>query len=389
MCGIFRPGRAQSLDRARAAGRARSRPRARRRSRTAAACRGRSRAAGRPRARARAAASTRSSAASRRIASGKAPTPGEHDRVRGGDRVALVRAGDARADVLERLLDAAAVAHPVVDERDRHVSVPLVEGTPVSSGSIATAIRSARAKALKQASIMWCAFVPACSSTCSVSRAALATARKNSSAASCSKPAIVPGRQLEPADAAERAAGDVDRARRAGLVHRHHGVAVAADPAAVAERLVERLAEHDAGVLDRVVRPVSRSPWAVTPRPMPAMAREQVEHVVEEADAGVHLARHVAVEVEADLDVGLAGLAAQLCGAAHVVTDSHGSGRTSTPRAPRSPRPRRPGPPARASAAAAPPTWTSAMRRRKWPTLRPDAKRAAPSVGSVWFEPAT
>ena len=32
---------------------------------------------------------------------------------------------------------------------------------------------------------------------------------------------------------------------------------------------------------------------------------------------------------------------------------------------------------------------TSAIRRRKWRTLRPEAKRAAPSVGSVWFEPAT
>ena len=46
---------------------------------------------------------------------------------------------DARADVLERLLDAAAVAHPVVGDRDHEVSVPLVDGTPVSSGSIETA----------------------------------------------------------------------------------------------------------------------------------------------------------------------------------------------------------------------------------------------------------
>ena len=32
---------------------------------------------------------------------------------------------------------------------------------------------------------------------------------------------------------------------------------------------------------------------------------------------------------------------------------------------------------------------TSAIVRRKWRTLSPDAKRAAPSVGSTWFEPAT
>ena len=110
---------------------------------------------------------------------------------------------DARAHVRERLLDAAAVAHPVVGDRDHEVSVPLVDGTPVSSGSIATATRSARANALKHASIMWCAFVPACRSMCSVSRAALPRARKNSSATSYSKPLIVPGGQpLEAADSA-------------------------------------------------------------------------------------------------------------------------------------------------------------------------------------------
>ena len=47
------------------------------------------------------------------------------------------------------------------------------------------------------------------------------------------------------------------------------------------------------------------------------------------------------------------------------------------------------GTPASASARAAGPTRTSHIVRRKWATVRPDAKRAAPSVGSVWFEPAT
>ena len=67
------------------------------------------------------------------------------------------------ADPLQRLLDRAQVPHPVVEDADagrRHVSVPFVEGTPFSSGSIATASRSALANALKQASIMWWAFVP-------------------------------------------------------------------------------------------------------------------------------------------------------------------------------------------------------------------------------------
>ena len=89
---------------------------------------------------------------------------GQDHAVGGAHRVGV--GGDRRrdADVLERLLDRAQVAHPVVEDRDPRVahslSVPLVEGTPLSSGSIETATRRARAKALKQASIMWWALVP-------------------------------------------------------------------------------------------------------------------------------------------------------------------------------------------------------------------------------------
>ena len=48
-------------------------------------------------------------------------------------------------------------------------------------------------------------------------------------------------------------AAEVDRGARERVVHRHDGVAVARDPAPVAERAVERLAERERGVLDRVV----------------------------------------------------------------------------------------------------------------------------------------
>ena len=166
---------------------------------------------------------------------------------------------------------------------------------------------------------MWCAFVPACRSMCSVSRAALATARKNSSA----------DLVLEAGDVARRAAA---RSRvisaygrpemsiahgRARLVHRHHGVPVADDPAAVAERLVERLAEHDPGVLDRVVRAGLQVAGDRDLEVQPAVAGEQVEHVVEEADAGRAGAGAGAGQAERERDVGLAGLAGELRGAGH------------------------------------------------------------------------
>ena len=121
--------------------------------------------------------------------------------------------------------------------------------------------------------------------TCRVSLALLATARKNSSASSVSKPAIEVGRQIGVEDA-ERAPGDVDRALGQRLVHRHHGRAVAPDPGAVAERLVERLAEHDADVLDRVVGAGLEVAVGLDLQAEPPVAGQQVEHVVEEADPG-------------------------------------------------------------------------------------------------------
>ena len=54
--------------------------------------------------------------------------------------------------------------------------------------------------------------------------------------------------------------------------------------------------------------PVSRSPLASTSQAEPAVAGEQVEHVVEEADAG-RGARLSPVEVERELDLRLGGAA--------------------------------------------------------------------------------
>ena len=87
-------------------------------------------------------------------------------------------------------------------------------------------------------------------------------------------------------------------------------MAVAGDAGAVAERAVERLAEHDPGVLDGVVRAGVEVAGDVDGQVEPAVAGEQVEHVVEEADAGAARAGAAAVEAEGERDVGLARLAA-------------------------------------------------------------------------------
>src|SRR5205807_709557 len=109
-------------------------------------------------------------------------------------------AGDRRLrpHVLECLLDRAAIAHAVVDHADpgpaaAHFSVPLVLGIPDSRGSTSIAAASARAAALNAASIMWWTLLPASSVTCMVSRALVASARKNSLVSSWSKLPIPPG----------------------------------------------------------------------------------------------------------------------------------------------------------------------------------------------------
>ena len=62
--------------------------------------------------------------------------------------------------------------------------------------------------------------------------------------------------------------------------------------------------------------PVSRSPFRPDAQPETAVAAEQLEHMVEEADAGwdVDLA---AVEIEIDRDLGLARLPVYACGPGH------------------------------------------------------------------------
>ncbi len=81
----------------------------------------------------------------------------KHDAVSRRDDRGVVgddHVGDA--SVLEALLDAAQVAHLVVDDRDAWAhSEPFVDGTPLTRASSATASLSARATALNAASMMW------------------------------------------------------------------------------------------------------------------------------------------------------------------------------------------------------------------------------------------
>ena len=83
-----------------------------------------------------------------------------------------------------------------------------------------------------------------------------------------------------------RPSAEIDRGDRQRLVHRHDEVAGAVDAAAIAERRRHRLAERDAEVLDGVVLIDVEVAAGVDLEVEGAVPREQLEHVIEKADAG-------------------------------------------------------------------------------------------------------
>jgi hypothetical protein len=84
-------------------------------------------------------------------------------------------------------------------------------------------------------------------------------------------------------------------------------VGVAGDALHVAERLLHRLAERDADILGGVVVVDVQIALGLECNVDAGMAGEQVEHVVEEADAGRDRRYAGAIEIERDLDVGFLG----------------------------------------------------------------------------------
>ena len=116
--------------------------------------------------------------------------------------------------------------------------------------------------------------------------------------------------ELEPGPARE-----VDHRARQRLVERHVGVPVAADALLVAERLRHRLPERDADVLDRVVGVDLEVALRLHREVDHAVARDLVEHVVEERDARGEARLARAVEVHGDEDLGFLGVSLDFRGA--------------------------------------------------------------------------
>ena len=83
-----------------------------------------------------------------------------------------------------------------------------------------------------------------------------------------------------------RPPAEIDRHHRQRFVHRQHEVARAIDAFAVPERLREQLSQRDADVFDRVVLVDIQVPGGFQLQIKPAVLGKQLQHVIEEADAG-------------------------------------------------------------------------------------------------------
>ncbi len=92
--------------------------------------------------------------------------------------------------------------------------------------------------------------------------------------------------------------------------------AIAPDAALVAQRLVQRLAQHDADILDRVMVVDVQVALGMHRQVENRVARQLVQHVIEEPDARAVLVLPGAVEVERHRHLGL-GRLPRLCRLAH------------------------------------------------------------------------
>src|SRR4029453_8737587 len=88
-------------------------------------------------------------------------------------------------------------------------------------------------------------------------------------------------------------------------------IAGAVDAFAIAERLEHRLAQDDAHVFDGVVLVDVEIAGGPPLQVEAAVSREQLQHVIEEADTGPHIVAAAAIDGERTCDLRFRGLAVE------------------------------------------------------------------------------
>ena len=101
-----------------------------------------------------------------------------------------------------------------------------------------------------------------------------------------------------------RPSAEIDRGDRERLVHRHHEIAGAIDAALLPSAFRTGFAERDAEILDGVVLIDVEIAVRLDAQIEAAVTREELEHVVEEADAGRHVVAAPTLEHQRERDPG-------------------------------------------------------------------------------------
>ena len=102
-----------------------------------------------------------------------------------------------------------------------------------------------------------------------------------------------------------RPATKIHGGNRKRLIHRHQEISSAQNAALVAERAVERLAQRNAYILNRVMLVHIEIAGALQLQIESAVPREQLQHVIEEANAGGDLVLAFAFDRQPDGDARL------------------------------------------------------------------------------------
>ena len=249
------------------------------------------------------------------IVAAKAPSPGSTSASARRRRLGVPGEHDLGPRAAEALRHAAQVADAVVGDRDHATGSPWWTARPRRAGRGRPPSRSARAVALNSVSAMWWLLRPRTHVEVEVEAAVVHERPEEVLEELRRQVPDALGAELDP-EVEPGPAGQVHHRAGERLVERDVGVAEADDALLVAERLLERLAERDPDVLDRVVRVHVQVALAAHVEVEAGVGGERGEHVVEEADAGPDPRAALAVEVQRQGDVGLARLALDPRGAA-------------------------------------------------------------------------
>ena len=122
---------------------------------------------------------------------------------------------------------------------------------------------------------------------------------------------------------------DIHGGHHERLVHGDRRVGKTRNARLVAQRLAKRLAQHDARVLDGVMRIDLDVAHCVHRQIEQTMAAKSVEHVVEKRHAGRDIARTGSIQVELDDNIGLPRLTGYLGITAHLHLLLHQRGKRS------------------------------------------------------------